>query len=147
MPAHRLNVEALPGYAEIIETAWATGTDPLELLRVHPEYRSGQMNRAVRAARKEIRAEWAAREAERKAYELEERARAREARRNRLAVMGRTVRVGGATLTEREADTVRAALDVKGPLRVEHMERYGAYRLDGEWIGISCDYETAAGGY
>lgn len=128
MPAHKLDITALPGYAEIIETAWATGTDPLELLRLRPEFRSGAMNRAVRQLRKVIMAE-------RAAYEREERARRAECRRNRIDALGRMVRCGGGYLTERERDAIRAHLDVKGRLTPAHMERAGYGLVDGEWIG------------
>ncbi len=140
MPAHRLDITALPGYFEIIETAWATGTDPLELLRLRPEFRSGAMNRAVRAARKAIRAAKVASLAERRAQVARE-------RQERLDSLGRLVRCAGGWITERERDTVRACLDVKGALTRDHMERAGAYLDGNRWVVDDLDWESAAGGY
>lgn len=113
---------------EALKGAYETGTDPYEWIRVNGYQRHGALTRKARNLRANMRAA-------RVAKEREERARAREARAERIAVMGRMVRCGGGYLTERERDAIRAHLDVKGRLTPEHMERAGYGLVDGEWVG------------
>lgn len=135
-----------------IETWLADRDDPVSAVRAGRQAAGRAHLAALAAARRweRIRAAKeavAAERAERAAYEAEQRAHKARERRERLDTLGRLVRCAGGWITERERDTVRAALDVQGALTAEHMERAGAYLDGNRWIVDDLDWESAAGGY